>query len=134
MAIATLLLIAIIPAYVAGTIFVGTFVVLAAFICWWLLRISVRELADLPNRFLDERQLVVRDRAYFNAFRIYASTVVALATIALIAFEIVAENDSVTITTTWDQAFGPVMFLIMLPVLLPSMVIAVQEPGEHKER
>jgi len=51
-----------VPAWTVGGSIPGIVTVVAATIAWWLLRVSVREVADLPDRFLDERQRSVRIR------------------------------------------------------------------------
>jgi hypothetical protein len=43
----------------------------------------------------------------------------------------VQENDQVTLTTTWVQAFGLGVFVVALPILLPSMVVAWSDAGEQ---
>lgn len=125
-----LLVLLIIPAFAAIGSIVGIVVTAAAWGCWWLLRISVRTVADLPDRFLDERQQELRDRAYFDAYRIYAWVIGALATAGLIAFILRSESDELTLTTTWDQALGLAMFVLVLPSLLPSMTLAWRDAGE----
>jgi hypothetical protein len=128
--VSALTCVAIIPAYAAGNSVIGIFATAGGFAMWWLLRISVRTVADLPDRFLDERQREQRNRAYVGAFRIYASIVSALVTIGLVAFVIVQENDEVTLTTTWPQALGLTFFVLLLATLLPSMVLAWRDSGE----
>jgi hypothetical protein len=125
-----LLCVGIIPGFAQGGVIVGALVAMAAGASWWILRISVRTIADLPDRFLDERQRAIRDRAYFNAYRIYVSIMGGLATIALVTFVLVSENDAVTLTTTWNQAIGVVMFVLVLASALPSMVVAWLDAGE----
>ena len=128
-----LLLCALVPGYAQGGSLVGTSILIATWVCWLALRVSVRTVADLPDRFLDERQRMLRDRVYRGAFVIYASTVSALVTVGLIAFIMVQENDQVTLTTTWVQAFGLGVFVVTLPILLPSMVVAWRDPGEVRD-
>jgi len=128
--LSALLYVLVIPAYAAWGSVPGIVVTAAAFGGWWLLRISVRTVADLPDRFLDERQLQLRNRAYFDAYRIFGGIVAGLATIGLIGFVILSENDALTLTTTWPQAFGLVMFIVLLASLLPSMTLAWRDAGE----
>lgn len=128
-----LLLCALVPGYAQGGSLVGTSILIASWVCWLALRVSVRTIADLPDRFLDERQRMLRDRAYLEAFRIYAWIVGALATAGLVAFFIVQKNDQVTLTTTWQPAFGLGIFVITLPILLPSMVVAWRDLGEARD-
>jgi uncharacterized membrane protein len=129
--VSALTCVAIIPAYAAGNSVIGIVVTVAGFAMWWLLRISVRTVADLPDRFLDERQRAIRNRAYVSAYRVYASIIGGLATIGLVAFILVSENDAVTLTTTWNQAIGGVLFVLVIASVLPSMVVAWQDAGER---
>jgi hypothetical protein len=97
------------------------------------LRVSVRTVADLPDRFLDERQRALRDRAYLGAFQIYGFVVGSLATVILVGFVMAQENDQVTVTTTWTQVFSLAIFVITLPILLPSMVVAWRDASEVRD-
>jgi len=124
------LCVAIVPAFAQGGTVLGVVVTLAAAASWWLLRISIRTIADLPDRFLDERQRALRNRSYVVAYLILGWIVAALATIGLVAFVIVSENDAVTLTTTWNQALGVVLSLTLLISVLPSLVVAWRDPGE----
>lgn len=132
-AISSILLVAVVPAFAQGGSVIGILVLVGTWACWGALRVSVRTVADLPDRFLDERQRTERDRAYMSAFRIYGWVVGALVTVGLIGFIVVQESDQVTLTTTWNQAFGVAIFLITLPVLLPSMAVAWRDPGEVRD-
>ena len=129
--ISALLCVAIIPSFAQGGVIVGIAVTIAAWGSWWVLRISTRTVAELPERFLDERQRAVRNRAYFYAYLILGYTVSALLTIGLVVFVLVSENDAVTLTTTWVQALGLTMSLTLLCSLLPSMVVAWSDAGEQ---
>ena len=128
--ISALLCVGIIPAFAQGGAVVGIIVTIAAAVSWWALRMSVRTVADLPDRFLDERQRAMRDRAYLDAYRIYASIIGGLAVIGMVIFVFVSENDAVTLTTTWNQGMGGVMFVLVLAQVLPSMVVAWRDRGE----
>lgn len=128
--VSSVLCIGIIPGFAQGGAIVGAVVTIAAAASWWALRISVRTIADLPDRFLDERQRAIRDHAYLNAYRIFVSIIGGIATIGLVIFVLVSENDAVTLTTTWNQALGGVMFVLVLASALPSMVVAWLERGE----
>jgi hypothetical protein len=125
-----LLCVGIIPGFAQGGAIVGIVVTIAAALSWWALRISVHTVADLPDRFLDERQRAIRDRAYLDAYRIYASIIGGLATIGLVMFVFVSESEAVTLTTTWNQALGGVLFILILASALPSMVVAWLDAGE----
>lgn len=130
-AIGVLLCVGIIPAFALGGGIAGIAVTLAAWGVWGLLRLSTRTVADLPDRFLDERQRALRDRAYFYAYLILGWIVAAALTLGLIAFIIVSVNDAATLTTTWDQAIGVVLSVTLLISLLPSAVFAWCDAGEE---
>jgi hypothetical protein len=128
--VAALLCVAIIPAFAQGGAVSGIIVTAAAWAVWGLLRMSTRTVADLPDRFLDERQRALRNRAYRYAYLVLGWIIASLATVGLVAFVVVSENDTATLTTTWDQALGAVLALTLLISLLPSMVVAWLDRGE----
>ena len=130
--VTTLLIVGIIPSWAQVGAILGLAVTAAAFASWWLLGMSTRSIADLADRFLDERQRAVRNRSYFNAYRIYVSIIGGVATVGLVAFILVNESDAVTLTTTWNQAMGGVFFVLALAMALPSMVVAWQDVGETR--
>jgi hypothetical protein len=125
-----LLLVLIIPSFAVGGPFPYLAIIIAAGCGYWLLRRSVRLVAELPDRFLDERQRQLRDRAYLDAYRIYAWIIGMLATVGLIAFIALSTNDELTFTTQWSQAFSLVMFVLLLAIMLPSMTLAWRDAGE----
>lgn len=128
--VSTLLIVGIIPAWAQVGAILGMVVTAAAFAAWWLLGMSTRSIADIAERFLDERQRDVRNRSYLVAYRMYVSIIGALATVGLVAFVLVSESDAVTLTTTVSQAFGGVFFILALAMILPSMVVAWNDAGE----
>jgi Na+/H+-translocating membrane pyrophosphatase len=128
--VAAVLCVAIIPAFAQGGGVIGIIVTAVAWAVWGLLRMSTRTVADLPDRFLDERQRALRNRAYRYAYLVLGWIVAGLATVGLVAFVVVSENDAATLTTTWDQALGLVLSVTLLISLLPSMVVAWLDSGE----
>jgi hypothetical protein len=128
--VAAVLCVAIIPAFAQGGGVPGIVVTVVAWAAWGLLRMSTRTVADLPDRFLDERQRALRNRAYRYAYLVLGWIVAGLATVGLVAFVVVSENDAATLTTTWDQALGLVLSVTLLISLLPSMVVAWLDSGE----
>jgi len=50
--------------------------------------LELRDVLDLPDRFLDERQLAVRNQVYVEAYRWYAGVTVILASAGLVAFSV----------------------------------------------
>ena len=95
---------------------------------WWALRMSVRVIADLPEEYLDERQTRVRDRAYVDAYRWFAGLTLLAATIALVWFVAVSENDVATVEISWNQAMAVFWAFEGLALTLPSIVLALASP------
>ena len=108
---------------------IGILGVIPIFLIWWLLRISVRLVADAPDEYLDEFQVRQRDRTYLHSFRILASLVSALA-VALMIFVISMDYVSVDSIDYYELSptFGQVnsiIWLILGPVILvPNLVLA----------
>lgn len=103
-------------------------VLVVAIAAWWALRMSVRVIADLPEEYLDERQARVRDRAYVDAYRWFAGLTLLAATIALVWFVVVSENDVATVEISWGQAMAVFWAFEGLALTLPSIVLALREP------
>ncbi len=105
-------------------------VLAVAIAVWWVLRMSVRVIADLPEEYLDERQVRVRDRAYVDAYRWFAGFTLLAATILLVWFVVVSENDVATVEIGWGQAMAVFWAFEGLALTLPSMVLAIREPHQ----
>jgi hypothetical protein len=88
---------------------------------------SVRVIADLPEEYLDERQARVRDRAFVDAYRWFAGLTLLAATIALVWFVAVSENDVATVEISWGQAMAVFWAFEGLALTLPSIVLALRE-------
>lgn len=132
LAVATAALcIAILPSFALGGPIIGSLTAVAAATSWWLLRKAIREIADLPERFLDERQRSVRDHAYVYAYLILGWLVAGLVTIGLVALAVVMVEDSATLRLTWDVAVGAGLTGTLLISALPSVVIAWRDAGEN---
>lgn len=128
--ISAVLCAAIFPSFALGGGIVGVAVTIAAWGSWWTLRVSTRTVAELPERFLDERQGAMRNRAYVSAYLILAWIVCGLLSAGLVVFPFIAENDTVTLTATWAQALGVVLSLTLFMSLIPSVVVAWTDAGE----
>jgi len=124
-----LALIVLIPvAYLAVNQFVGLLVVLGAAGVWSLLRVSVRTIADLPDEYLDERQLAVRNASYVESYRYLSGAVALAATIGMIAFIVNGTDlDTWAVTLTWGGAMSTFWVFLGLALGLPSMVLALND-------
>ncbi len=108
---------------------IGILGVIPIFLIWWLLRISVRLVADAPDEYLDEFQVRQRDRTYLHSFRILAALISALA-VALMIFVISKDYVSIDAIDYYELSltFGQVNALIWLilgsVILVPNLVLA----------
>lgn len=117
-----------VPAWTLGGSIVGIVTVMVAAAAWWLLKLSVRDVADLPDRFLDERQLAVRNQVYFEAYRWFAGVTVVLASAGLLAFIVRGEDpDTWTVELTWEWCMSLFWTLMACALALPSMVLALRD-------
>ena len=124
----------ILPAFTLGGWIIGAVVTVTAWAAWGLVRMSIRTVADLPDRFLDERQRAVRNRSYVHAYLILGWIVASMVTIVPIVVTVLTGADATsvdtTITITFDQAIGLALSVTLLVSLLPSMVVAWLDSGE----
>lgn len=124
-----LALLVLIPvAYLGINQFVGLLVVIVGAGVWMLLRVSVRTIADLPDEYLDERQLAVRNASYVESYRYLAGAVSLAATVGLIAFIINgSEFDTWDVTLTWAGAMSAFWVFLGLALGLPSIILALND-------
>jgi hypothetical protein len=108
---------------------IGILSVLPIFLCWWLLRISVRLVADAPDEYLDELQIRQRDRTYLYSFRALAGIVTALA-IALMIVTISKDVNTVgqveyyDFSVTFGQVNAIIWSILGSTILVPNMILA----------
>lgn len=108
---------------------IGILGVIPIFLIWWLLRISVRLVADAPDEYLDELQLKQRDRTYLHSFRILGGLVSALA-VGLMIFVISMDYVSVDsidyyeLTFTFGQVNSVIWSILGSVILVPNLVLA----------
>lgn len=108
---------------------IGILGVIPIFLVWWLLRISVRLVADAPDEYLDEFQVRQRDRTYLHSFRILAGVVTALA-IALMIVTISSDYQSegnvdyYHFALTFGQVNAIIWSILGSTILIPNMVLA----------
>jgi hypothetical protein len=102
--------------------------VLFVFVFWFLLRQSVRLVADAPQEALDEMLLKKRNESYVIAYRWLAAFATGLA-IALLVFIILVDSDvssdgfNYTVSFTWPQTQAFFWFLMGYLAMLPSMAL-----------
>lgn len=106
--------------------------ILLIFAFWFLLRQSVRLVADAPQEALDERLIRIRDRSYVIAYRYLALLVILLAS-ALLVVSIVTdaqpESDgfNYNVPLTWPQVQAVFWLIFGYAAMLPSIAVIGQE-------
>lgn len=106
------------PLVLLHILFIGIF--------YFLLRKSVRLVADAPEEALDERLVQVRDRSYFVAYRFLAliGTLLASCLMGFAVFQDFNATESVflyELRLTWTQISAVFWLVIGYGTLLPSM-------------
>lgn len=108
---------------------IGILSVLPIFLFWWLLRISVRLVADAPDEFLDEFQIRQRDRTYLHSFRVLAGIVSILAVLLMV---VTISKDATTVgqieyynySVTFGQVNALIWAILGATILVPNMLLA----------
>lgn len=104
----------------------GIVAVVVGVVVWWLLRMSVRLVADLPEEYLDERQADLRNRSYVEAYRWLGGAVVVLASAGVLGFIVLGEDpDTWRIALSYDTVMGIFWALEAAALSTPSIVLAL---------
>lgn len=122
-----------IPAWVLLPSWAALLVVIVAAILWVAIRVSVRVVADLPDEFLDERQNRVRDRAYVEAYRWLSAVAVAGAAAGLVLLLLTGDGERLLLDVSFGWVQGVFWTVETLVLVLPSVILALREPGERPE-
>ncbi len=106
-------------------------------VSWFLLRQSVRLIADAPEEALDERMIRQRDRSYLVAYRWLAAAGVGLVT-GLMLFSAFADAQTSSdgfnyqLAFTWPQVQAIFWLIIGYSLMLPSMAMISLELKKRK--
>ena len=92
-------------------------------LCYWLLRVAVRGMADLPEELIDERMSAVRNRAYRVA---YAALSTATLTV-LVGMWISADAARIAWQPQTHHLEALFWGFLFASVCLPSMLVAWTE-------
>lgn len=102
--------------------------ILLIYVFWFLLRQSVRLVADAPQEALDEMMLEVRNQSYVVAFRWLAS-VLAIGVTGLMIFAIASDfgpdsdGFNYQLNPTWPQVQAVFWLYLAYILMLPSMAM-----------
>lgn len=114
----------------------GILAIIPIFLIWWLLRISVRLVADAPDEYLDEFQVRQRDRTYLHSFRILGGIVSALA-VTLMVFAISTDFQSnqgvdyYQFELTFGQINAVIWTVLGSVILVPNLVLAWNQANRN---
>jgi hypothetical protein len=118
-------------AWIALGAIAGILAVVAALAVLYLLRRSVRVVADMPDHLLDERQLSVRNAMYVEAYRYLAALVVIMASAGLVAFVVQADDtDTWNVDLTWNGVMAVFWVIQTLALSLPTIALALRDGDE----
>lgn len=111
--------------------------ILLIFVSWFLLRQSVRLIADAPEEALDERMIRQRDRSHLIAYRWLAATGVGLVT-GLMIYSVFTDAQTSSdgfnyqLAFTWPQVQAIFWLVMGYSVMLPSMAMISLELKKRK--
>ncbi len=113
--------------------------ILVIFAFWFLLRKSVRLVADAPDEALDEMLISRRDRAHVLAYRFFAAFAFTAGT-ALMVFALVndfqedSDGFSYLLSITWPQVQALFWLIFAYSTMLPSMAMLFLDIKREKGR
>jgi hypothetical protein len=113
-------------AFLFGTI-PGVLAAAVMFAGYFLLRGATREIAELPSRYLDERELAVRNATYVGAYQLLAGLIGLLAIVVFVfAVGADASDSEVALTLTFEQ-LQAIVWLFLGPIsVIPTMSLALR--------
>lgn len=113
--------------YLLGT-FVGLIGLVLLFGTYLLLRVSVRSVADLPDRFLDERMRSLRSMAYYRAYMVVSAALTAIAVLLMVLW--IANDlgttraEAIQLSLDWNTLQSIVWLILGTTMVTPSAVVA----------
>ena len=112
--------------------------ILLIFVFWFLLRQSVRLVADAPEEALDEMLLQLRDRSYLIAYR-WLGLVAILFASALMGYAVFSDLQegsdgfNYSLSFNWSQVQAVFWLLFAYALMLPSMAMISQDLKRERQ-
>ena len=96
-----------------------------------ILRVALRDIADLPDRYLDERQRTVRNAIYLKAYQ-YLAAFFGLVTVILFFVGVVTDtsNQQLSIQLGFEQ-IQAIAWIFLGPVMIAPNVALALSKGPH---
>jgi CDP-diglyceride synthetase len=121
-----------IAAIAAVTLAVGMLaaqpVILATIVAFLLLRVSVRAVADLPEQYLDERQLTLRYQVHQTAYFVLGLAAMLATGSGVVAYIAMTKDPGSDVVTLTDSHVNALFYVTAaLVITLPTMILALRD-------
>jgi len=102
--------------------------ILATIAAFLLLRVSVRAVADLPEQFLDERQLTLRYQVHQSAYFVLGAVAMLVAGSGVVAYIAMTKDPGSDVVTLTDSHVNALFYVTTaLVITLPTMILALRD-------
>lgn len=116
-------------AFLAGSI-PGVAAAAVMFAGYFVLRAATRAVAELPDRYLDERELAVRNSTYVKAYQSLAGMVGIVAVFVFVSAMFAdASGRPIEIVFEYDQIQALVWLFLGPITVIPTVSLALRTPG-----
>lgn len=117
-------------AFLGGSI-LGVASAVLMFSGYFLLRGATRGIAELPDRYLDERELKIRNATYVRAFQNLAGVVGGIAVILFVAaVSLDVADETLSLSLSFDQLQAFVWLLLGPITVMPTVTLALRLGGK----
>lgn len=110
--------------------YLEAFILAGLLYLYFIIRRSVRHIADAPDELLDERLIGLRNAAYLSAYRFMFGVTILLFSLGHWLLRNESGIAGARPSELWQ---GPIFSFLMLAASLPSMVLAWTLPSEKSE-
>lgn len=103
-------------------------VIVLTIVVFMLLRVSVRAVADLPEQYLDERQLTLRYQVHQTAYFVLGLAAMLAAGSGVIAYIAMTKDPGSDVVTLTDSHVNALFYVTTaLVITLPTMILALRD-------
>jgi CDP-diglyceride synthetase len=103
-------------------------VIVATIVVFMLLRVSVRAVADLPEQYLDERQLTLRYQVHQTAYCVLGLAAMLAAGSGVVAYIAMTKDPGSDVVTLTDSHVNALFYVTTaLVITLPTMMLALRD-------
>jgi len=103
-------------------------VIVATIVVFMLLRVSVRAVADLPEQYLDERQLTLRYQVHQTAYFVLGLAAMLAAGSGVVAYMAMTKDPGSDVVTLTDSHVNALFYVTTaLVITLPTMILALRD-------